>query len=151
MKSAALIAFSTVFLFATASDAPEALIQSLFAHDQPGKDKSLDWCDRETISKYADARLTSLFIKDCECSRRTKEICNLDSDPFYNAQDFDTADPNPRIKRLTATAYEVTITNFGEQKLIYKMKKTSDGWRISDIEWPADKSSLVKLLSTKPQ
>jgi hypothetical protein len=31
------------------------------------------------------------------------------------------------------------------------MTQTPDGWRIADIEYPADKTSLVKLLSAKPR
>jgi hypothetical protein len=146
-----VVALFIAVLFASTpvADTPEALIQSLYARDRPGQDKSLNWCDKKTISRFADARLTALFIKDCQCAKRTGEICQLDSDPFYNAQDFDTADPNPRINQIDANTYAVMITNFGDQKLIYKMTKTSAGWRISDIEWPEDKSSLVKLLSTK--
>ena len=151
MTSTALCVASVVFLFASApaADTPESLIKSLYARHQPGKDKNLDWCNKKAISKYADARLTALFIKDCECTRRTQEICNLGSDPFYDAQDFDGSDPNPRIRQVAANAYEVTFSNFGDQKLIYKLKKTSDGWRVSDIESPSNKTSLVKLLSTK--
>lgn len=145
-----MTALLIAFLFATAPpDTPEALIRSLYASDQPRNDKSLDWCDKKTIAKFADARLTSLFMKDCQCAKRTGEICNLDSDPFYNAQDFDKVDPNPRIRKVAPNTYEVTITNFGDQKLIYTITKTTAGWRISDVEWPEDKSSLVKLLSTK--
>jgi hypothetical protein len=145
-----VIALFIAFLFATApaADTPEALIQSLYARDRPGKDKSIDWCDKKTISQFADARLTALFIKDCKCAKRTGEICQLDSDPFYAAQDFDAADPNPRVKQIAPNTFEVTITNFGDQKLIYRMTKTSAGWRISDIS-SADEPSLVKLLSTK--
>jgi hypothetical protein len=151
MQSTALCVASVVFLFASAPavDTPETLIKSLYARHQPGKDKNLDWCNKKAISKYADARLTTLFLKDCECARRTQEFCMLDSDPFYDAQDFDSSDPNPRVRQVAANTYEVTFSNFGDQKLIYKMKKTSAGWRVSDIESPSNKWTLTKLLSTK--
>jgi hypothetical protein len=151
MKSSALCLISLWFvvgLARAADNTPESFIKSLYAVHQPGKDKNLDWCDKKAISKFADARLTSLFLKDCECARRTGEICQLDSDPFYDAQDFDDGDPNPRVKRTATNSFEVTIHNFDDYKLIYKMKKTSDGWRISDIEGPTNKS-LVKLLTAK--
>ena len=149
MKTTLCIA-SAIFLFASApaSDTPESLIKSLYARHQPGKDKNLDWCNKKAISKFADARLTALFLKDCACAKKTGEICMLDSDPFYDAQDFDDSDPNPRVKQLTLDSFEVTIHNFEDYKLIYKMTKTSAGWRISEIEGPTNKS-LVKLLSTK--
>ena len=134
MKSTALCLASLLFVVGLArgsDNTPDGLIKSLYARHQPGKDKNLDWCDRKTISKYCDARLTDLFIKDCQCARRTGEICQLDSDPFYDAQDFDGSDPNPRVKRLSANSFDVTFHNFQDHKLIYKMKKTSDGWRVS--------------------
>jgi hypothetical protein len=150
MRLTALCASSLVFLFASApADTPETLIKALYARHQPGKDKNLDWCNKKAISKYTDARLTALFLKDCECTHRTREICNLGSDPFYDAQDFDNSDPNPRLKQIAGNAYEVTFSNFGDNKLIYKVKKTSDGWRVSDIESPSNKWSLVKMLSAK--
>ena len=146
-----MIALFVAVLFATpppATDTPAALIQSLFARHQPKKDKPLDWCNKKVISGFLDARLTALFIKDCQCAKRTGEICQIDSDPFYDAQDFDDTDPNPRVQEIAPKTYAVTISNFGDQKFIYKMTKTSAGWRISDIEGPTNKS-LLKLLSTK--
>lgn len=143
LAAASLILF---FCSAAPSKSPEALIQSLYARHQPKKDKSLNWCNKKTISSFVDARLTALFIKDCQCAKRTGEICQLDSDPFYDAQDFDDTDPNPRVKEIAPDTYAVTISNFGDQKFIYKMTKTSAGWRISDIEGPTNKS-LLKLLS----
>ena len=145
------MALLIAFLFATtpAADTPSALIKSLYARHQPGKDQNLDWCDKKAISKFADPQLTALFIKDCQCQKRTGEICNIDSDPFYDAQDFGTSDPNPRVRQIAPNTYEVTFTNMSDHKLIYKMTKTSAGWRISDIDSPENKWSLVKLLSTK--
>jgi hypothetical protein len=72
----------------------------------------------------------------------------LDSDPFYDAQDFDDADPNVRVKATDSNTFEVTLNNFGDETLVYTMQQTSKGWRISDIASPTNKS-LVKLLSTK--
>ena len=146
-----MLALTVALLLAATpiADTPQAVIQSLYARHQPGKDKSIDWCDKKTISQFTDVRLTGLFLKDCQCQKRTGEICQLDSDPFYDAQDFDTADPNPRIKKIAPNTYEVTITNLGDHKLVYKMTKTAAGWRISDIS-SADNKSLVKLLTTAP-
>ncbi|HYM59934.1 MAG TPA: hypothetical protein VEZ11_03460 [Thermoanaerobaculia bacterium] len=132
------------------TDTPEALIKSLYAAHQPGKEKSIDWCDRKSISRFCDAELTDLFIKDCECSRKTEGICNLDWDPFYAAQDFGEDDPNPRIKRLQRAGrvvLEVTIKNFKDVTLIYEMKQTKAGWRVSDITSTNDKWTLTKVLS----
>ena len=128
------------------SDTPEALIRSLYAHHQPGRGKEIDTCDRRALAKYCDASLTNLFLKDCACSKKTHEICNLDWDPFYDAQDFGTEEPNPRVKRIGETdEYEVTITNLGEIHLTDEFRKTKAGWRITNIKTP--KWDLVKVLS----
>jgi hypothetical protein len=132
-----------------AGGTPESLILSLYSQHQPGQEKKIDWCNRKSISKYCDSRLTNLFIKDCECGKKTQEVCNLDWDPFYDAQDFDESEPNPRIKQISSSSYEVTITNIGERKLIYEVKKTKVGWRISNIKSPSTNWSLVDVLSGK--
>src|SRR5215471_17686761 len=71
-----------------ASDSPEALILSLYSHHQPSRGEGLDTCNRVDLARYCDARLTDLFLKECACRKRTGEVCNLDWDPFYDAQDF---------------------------------------------------------------
>ncbi len=130
------------------SDTPEALIRSLYAHHQPGKHKELDTCKRSELSRFCDAKLTRLFLKDCACSKKTHEVCNLDWDPFYDAQDFGEEDPNPRITRLDRPNwFQVTITNLGEIQLTYEMAKTKGGWRISNIK--SAKWDLVEVLSGK--
>ena len=126
---------------------PESLILSLYSQHRPGQNKEIDWCERKSISRYCDTNLTDLYIKNCECEVRTKEVCNLDWDPFYDAQDFDESEPNPRIKQISSSSYEVTITNIGERKLIYEIKKTKAGWRVSDVKCPLKGWSLVQVLS----
>ncbi|HWC65386.1 MAG TPA: hypothetical protein VG777_04825 [Thermoanaerobaculia bacterium] len=128
------------------SDTPEAVIASLYAHHQPGRGKEVDTCDRAAISRYCDARLTDLFLRDCACAKKTHEVCNLDWDPFYDSQDFGKEDPRPRIERLEGSgAFEVTIRNLGETKLTYEMTKTPAGWRIANVRTP--KWDLREVLS----
>ena len=127
-------------------DTPEALIQSLYAHHQPGRHKEMSTCDRRAMARYCDEKLTALFQKDCDCGKRTHEVCNLDWDPFYDAQDFGPEAPNPRVKRIgESDDYEVTITNIDEVHLTYEIKKTKAGWRIANIKTP--KWDLVKVLN----
>jgi len=127
---------------------PQELIRSLYSHHQPKKGRELDVCDKGSVSKYCDAALTELFSKECACRKKTQEACNLDWDPFYDAQDFDTSDPTPRIEKMKqAGSFEVTFANFGKKRLVYEMKKTNDGWRISNIRSPASGWNLVEVLS----
>jgi hypothetical protein len=128
------------------SNTPEALILSLYSHHRPARGGGLDTCSRVDLARFCDARLTDLFLKDCACQKRTGEVCNLDWDPFYDAQDFGPGEPEPRIRRLGgASALEVTLANGGDTRLIYEMKKTKAGWRISNIKSP--KWDLLKVLS----
>ena len=143
-----LAARFSAFAAESSSGTPEALIRSLYARHQPGKHKELSTCKRSDLSKYCDSKLTDLLLKDCACSKMTHEVCNLDFDPFYGAQDFGEENPNPRVQRRgQSDRYDVTITNLGEVKLTYTMTKTKDGWRISDIE--TAEWDLLKILSGK--
>ena len=128
------------------SDTPEGLIRSIYEHHQPGRRREIDTCRKSDLSRYCDARLTELFLKDCACSKRKQEVCNLDWDPFYDAQDFGEVEPNPRIQRIDRSdAFDVTITNLGETRLTYAMTKTKTGWRVANIR--SAKWDLVKVLS----
>ena len=118
-------------------DTPEALIRSLYARHRPGRHKEMSTCDRRAMARYCDERLTALFLKDCECGKTTHEVCNLDWDPFYDAQEFGREEPNPRVKRIgESDDYDVTITNIDEVHLTYEIKKTKAGWRIANIKTP---------------
>jgi hypothetical protein len=134
-----------------AGGTPESLILSLYSEHQPGQKKEIDSCNRDSISKYCDSRLTNLFIKDCDCKKKNREVCNLDWDPFYDSQDFDQVAPDPRIKNVGQNSFQVTLNNFGEKKLIFEVVKTEVGWRISNIKSPSMHWSLVDVLSGKPK
>lgn len=141
----AALVFSSPIAAAPAGT-PQELIRSLYSHHGPKK--GIDICDKQRIAKYCDAALTELFSKECACRKERQESCNLDWDPFYDAQDFDASDPDPRIRELKHSgSFEVTIRNMGERKLIYEMKKTPEGWRISNIRSPASGWSLLEVLS----
>lgn len=129
-------------------DTPEALIRSLYQHHRPAREVAVDTCRRNEISRYCDPGLVDLFLKDCACAKKTHEVCNLDWDPFYDAQDFGDEDPNPRIRRVgDSNAFEVTITNLGETHLVYDLSRTKSGWRISNIR--TSKWNLREALSGK--
>lgn len=146
LLAALLLAPLAAFAAEPQPETPEALIRSLYAHHQPGQHKEISTCNRRAISQYCDEKLTALFQKDCDCGKRTHEVCNLDWDPFYDAQDFGPEEPNPHIKRIgDSDEYAVTITNIDEVHLTYAMKKTKAGWRIADIRTP--KWDLLKVLN----
>lgn len=102
---------------------------------------------RAVLSKYFDDELTALLLKDSECARRTKGICNLSFSPLWASQD-----PGATDLRVTGTAdpatVAVTFRHPGQQaptKLQYRLRRTPAGWRIQDIVYD-EIGSLVKLL-----
>jgi hypothetical protein len=131
---------------------PEQFLRNLYLHDHKPMSKSvIDFAKRESLSKYFDAALTNLFIKDAKCQQRTHEICNLDFDPIYDAQDVDDKTTGLKISvvKQEPAQFAVTFTNIGTRTLTYTLKKTKEGWRISDIRYSKGES-LKTILSGKP-
>jgi Protein of unknown function (DUF3828) len=126
----------------------EEFIRALYRFYQPWKEHSY-WLDnKEMLSKYFDKELTALFLKDDECTKREQGVCNLDFDPIYDAQDFDKETKDLKIVSVSGqpNVFNVTFTNLGTRTLIYNLKKTPKGWRISDIKY-SEGPSLEEILS----
>lgn len=135
-----------------AEQTPEQFLRNLYLHDhRPMSKPVIDFDKRESLRKYFDAALTDLFIKDAECQQRTHEICNLDFDPIYDAQDVDDKTTGLKISMVKKepAQFAVTFTNIGTRTLIYSLTKTGEGWRISDIRYSKG-GSLKTILSGKP-
>ncbi len=139
-------------------------MRSVYAQHRPAKNAGLKLCDRKTVSQYFDTRLTELLLKDCACARRTREVCALDWDPFYDAQDFEEGDPAPRTRRVDdkgSVRLEVTIPSQKPVTLFYYFSKASrrapaakdatrqtvDDWRITDIRSAVNRWALREVLS----
>jgi len=132
----------------TKNSSPEDFLRSLYRFHRPWKEES-DWFgDKEMLSKYFDKELTALFIKNAECEKRTQEICNLDFDPIYAAQDFEDKTSNLQVAAVAGQpdSFNLTFTNLGTRTLVYKLTETPNGWRISDIKYP-EGPSLKEILS----
>jgi hypothetical protein len=132
----------------TKASSPEDFIRSLYRFHQPGRDTP-DWFgDKQTLSKYFDTELTALFMKDDECAKREKGVCNLDFDPIYDAQDFEKETTSLQIAPVAEKPdlFKVTFTNLGTRTLVYRLTDTPGGWRISDIKYP-EGPSLKQILS----
>lgn len=131
--------------------APEQFLRNLYLRNHmPMSKPMIDFSKRESLSKYFDTALTDLFIKDAECQERTQEICNLNFDPIYDAQDAEDKTTGLKVSRVKQepAQFAVTFTNIGTRTLIYTLKKTKEGWRISDIRYSKGES-LKAILSGK--
>ncbi len=132
----------------TKKSSPEDFVRSIYHFHQPGRDTP-DWFgNKRTLSKYFDKELTALFIKDDECVKREKGVCNLDFDPIYDAQDFEKKTSNLQIAAVAGQPdlFNVMFTNLGTRTLVYRLTNTPSGWRISDIKYP-EGPSLKEILS----
>jgi hypothetical protein len=137
-----------------AAESPEDFLRGLYKMHIGRFKMNIHWFDKKKdVEKYFDTELSSLFLKDEQCKKKTREICNLDFDPILAAQDFDEKGKlNLKVQKLperTKEKYKVTFNNMGTTTLVYELKQTSGGWRITDIIY-SEGSPLRKILSGKP-
>ena len=98
------------------------------------------------LRKYFDGPLVALLLKDRTCGQA---ICNLDFMPIWDGQDAGgtvasiKATENPEVVTVTLRQPDGSCV-----ELIYYLKKTVKGWRISDIKDPKMSWSLVSILSS---
>ena len=143
-----LICFENSQAMDKVGELPERIIYKLFKVHRPQINKPISFDDKDTLLQFFTPTLTSLLLRDIECRKRTHEICNLDFDPIFGAQDFENSPLNLMVKRIGTNGhrYKVTFTNITRRTLIYELKRTNNGWRIRDIIYP-DGKSLRTILS----
>ena len=125
---------------------PTELVRAMYA-EFPWGDSSIVSAPRTTLARYLDAELIALLDADAACSERTGEICNLDGDPIYNAQEAEISALHVKAADQPHTVH-VSFMNFDRAvQLTYKLVQTSAGPRIHDIEY-GENQSLRGWLST---
>ena len=143
---------TAVLLAAVASGAdhqtPENLLSALYADHQPWKGREIAFDEAAELTEYFDDELTALLVRDDLCKTRTHELCNLDFDPVYCAQDYEDSLHELSWRRISTQPmlYEVTFVNLGRRNLLYSLRNTPQGWRIQDIQCP-EGASLKAILS----
>lgn len=96
----------------------------------------------EVLSKYFDEQLVSAIVKDRSCGNA---ICNLDFNPIWDSMDPSGASVVVKgTKNPEVVLVEVIYFN-GKGVLTYRLKNTSAGWRIIDVD--TYKGSLIRVLS----
>jgi hypothetical protein len=104
-----------------------------------------------SLLRYFDSNLAALIVHDRECAKKTHEICRLDFLPIWDSQDPEGA----TVKVLQGTTLDIVSVRViygGNQsrELTYRMKQTQQGWRIADIQFGANRTSLVAILRSQP-
>jgi|GEM_PF-6628896 len=128
---------------------PEALLASLYQVHQPWKDQSIDFENRQQLNVWFTAELTDLILHDEQCKRERQELCNLESDPMFCAQDFGETFEQLAFSRISIQPLlvEASFINIGRMKVVYVFKQTRKGWRIDDIRCPEGPSLRAILTS----
>lgn len=131
---------------ASAFDAPEALMEALYA---PYLQTDFDWSNYD-VSAMQSAELKALFAKDSE--EAGGEVGRIDFDPYIDGQDYaltDLASGDTKFGEGTATV-EVTFVNFDRPTdLLFTLVEEDDGWKVDDVLplHDKDRPSLKALLS----
>jgi hypothetical protein len=104
---------------------------------------------KTAMARYLDDSLVTLVMADRACSERTQDVCNLDFDPIWDAQDM--VGITVKIdegKDPARVAVELHTPDKTVRHLTYVMAKTAAGWRVKDIQYDSHES-LVALLKRK--
>jgi hypothetical protein len=122
---------------ASADETAEAFLGAIYgqyAGTSPGV--ALD--SPEAIRLYFEPALAQIVADDVVQAASDGDAPELEGDPFVDAQDWDITNLAIKVDAEgsdTATGH-VRFNNFGEpHQITLDLVETSEGWRISDIEW----------------
>jgi hypothetical protein len=143
----------------TAGNDPEEVIRALYRAHRPWEHKGLDLRNRAVLSKYFSPELTKLFLKNAQVERDCPkgDLCGLDFDPIFGAQDFDDH-LNFKLRITEASPpqtgrFEARFKLFNEEKseqeqvIVFQLVQLKNGWRIDDIVYPKDKTTLKAVIT----
>jgi hypothetical protein len=131
---------------------PQAFLDSIYSHyhgtpeAKGGAGVLID--TPAQIRRYFAPDLAKLIIDDEAAANKRDEVPTLDGDPFIDAQDWDIQNLTVHIDSQTRTAARATVkfTNFKEPKTVtLDLVNTKDGWRISEVKWSGDETTLRGL------
>ena len=142
-----------------AEDGPEEVIRALYKAHRPWEHKELNLGNRAVLSKYFSPELTKLFLKNAQLERDCPkgDLCGLDFDPILGSQDFDDhLDFKLHITEATPPQtgrFEARFKLFNEEKpeqeqvLVFQLVQVKNGWRIDDITYTKDNTSLKAVIT----
>ena len=123
--------------------------------DEPNFEGFGSGTPRPVLLKYLTPELTQLLVDDLKCQRREQSICNLESQILWTGNDITwwfvrihATDAADKVEVELHSADDPRDDNV--VKLLYRLKKTSRGWRIHDIEYPGEYNwTLARTLKQK--
>ncbi len=103
------------------------------------------------LAEFFDPSLTSLLVRDRACQTKRREMCKLDFDILFDAQD-------PRVTDLTIVAvkYGEVVVMFKDPvteiatHIRYVVRRGSRGWRITDVVYEGEKRHSLRTMLSQP-
>jgi len=154
----ALLSLVASSVVATGED-PEEVIRALYKAHRPWEHKELNLGSRAMLSKYFSPELSKLFLKNAQVERDCPkgDLCGLEFDPILGAQDYDDhLDFKLNITEATPPQtgrFEARFKLFNEEKpeeeqvLGFQLIQVKNGWRIDDITYTKDNTTLKAVLT----
>ena len=131
----------------SANESPQALMHELYRVHALGEGPLLQAGAKAQRRVFFTESLAAAL--DAELNRpNSDEVGNLDFDPFFYAQDFEIADLDFAVAKVsgTSTVALARFSNFGKVvEISYLVVQDQRGWRIDDIVY-GEGVTLRKLL-----
>jgi hypothetical protein len=137
---------ATIFLFnlcgvraetsLPAATSPTKVLTDLYSAHSGKADPLRYPASKKLLGAYFEKGLLSLFLKDQAESKG--EVGKLDFDPLYAAQDFEIKDFSVALVTQKKDSAEVAASfkNMGKnEKIVFLLSNTAQGWRITDIKY----------------
>jgi hypothetical protein len=124
---------------AIAETAPKQIVEMLY-HPYLGDshaDKAEPPAALDAISKYASKSLLAAIRKEEACQRRTKGICNIDSDIIISGQDWSLSDLviNDGDLASQRPVVRADFKNFTtKSRVSFDFVREGSAWKIDDVE-----------------
>jgi hypothetical protein len=146
----------TIFLFnlfgvraetnSPAATFPTKVVTDLYNAHKGKADPLQDPASKKLLGAYFEKGLLSLYLKDQAESHG--EVGKLDFDPLYDAQDSEIKDFSVALVTQKKDSAEVAASfkNMGKnEKIVFSLSNTAQGWRITDIKY-SDGRTLREIL-----
>jgi hypothetical protein len=106
---------------------------------------------RAVLARFFTPGMSTLLVQDRACAVRTRAVCNLDFSPIWDSQDPGGA----TVKIVGGVApgkvdVVVAYPNGEKRELLFRLVRTTAGWRVAEIAYPGDRWPLSKTLRAKP-
>jgi hypothetical protein len=113
---------------------PEDVVRTLYQQYPFSDNKVLKNEPKETLDKYLDTRFASALLMNQACEDATSEVCAINADIMYDAQDGKISDLKVCAMNAARNTVQVRFKNSGlPQSVTYKLSNVTSGWKIGDI------------------